>query len=54
MDFEKFLKAAKNPELVKRTVSGFNERQKKREEEFKKQAKSLEPSDKWYERSYDI
>lgn len=54
MDFEKFLKAVKDPELKKKALEGFDERQKRRESEFAEKAKKTEPTDAFYNRRYDI
>ena len=41
-------------EKLRELIEGFADRQRLREEEEIRKAKSMEPSDEWYERSYDI
>ena len=41
-------------EAARKHAEGFPERQRLREIEFAKKAKLLEPSNEWYDRSYNI
>lgn len=54
MNFDKFLLAAADPELRKKAMAGFSERQAERERRFAEEDKKRRPSDQFYRRRYDI
>lgn len=54
MCFDNFLQAAKDPELRKKAMLGFAERQAEREKRFEEEARKRAPSDAFYQRRYTI
>ena len=55
MDIDKLYKLSlKHPEASKRAAEGFEERLKKREEEFRKEFKKIDRKGNFWYRHYDI
>ena len=54
MSFKELRKLIESEEARKKAAEGFEERQREREKRFAEEAKRLEPSAAWYERSYDL
>lgn len=54
MCFDKFLRVASNPELRKKAMQGFAERQAERERRFEEEARKRAPTEAFYNRQYTI